>query len=612
MMPLVVDPRSVVARTQGGSGGSSFGSAGNTFGLGWQGHNILQGERYELMQARQSYYQCTQHNTKKWDFDGRAVVNIRVGTPGSTGLVGMEKPANYIPMSHRKPSAPLRLAKLIVDRFTSMIFSEDKFPHIRVDGDPDTEDFAQALSTAGKLPLKMLLARNIGGSTGSVGLSWCFQNGSPKYGVHNPKNIYIHSWDDRMELIPRHVSEVYLYYEVRWDPKKKCFANIYYWFRRDWTPDWDIVFKPVLFNPGQPTFWEPDPTRSFNHQDGICHFTWIQNLPSEEIDGVPDYDGLYDKFDEIDIIASVMTRGIKFNLDPTLVLKVDPDYVKRSGIMKGSEHSLTVGKDGDASYLALPGDSVDAGMKVLDRLVKATLDESQCVLADPDKLAAQGTSSVALKMIYGPMTAKSSIHREQYGTGIERLLEPQIVIARKRSSVLIPVLDAAGNQAVDEQSGQPLQAKEELYLPPRIETNIDPETGKETIKKIPRDPGEGGDVNLQWPAFFPPTVQDQNLTVTTLQLATGGKAFLSKKTAVDIVAQTFGIDPAEEQRRIESQSDQDKADESEMTPPGMGGEVKKPDELPEGALPRKPKFLPKTDDGEDDADSKDEGLSEEV
>jgi hypothetical protein len=551
-------------------------------GMNWQGHNILQGERYSLLQYRNNYFECKQHDHKRWDFDGRAV-DIRVGTPGLQGFVGMEKPMTAIPMGHRRPCAPMRLAKVIVDRFTSMLFGESMFPHFRTVGDDKTEDFVKALSKAGKLPIKMVHARNIGGATGSVGLSWCFEAGKPRYGVHNPKNIYIHSWEDRTELIPRHVSEVYLYYEVEWDPKRKCFGNKYYWHRRDWTPDWDIVFKPIEFAPDKQTFWTPDVEKSVNHKDGLCHFVWIQNLPTDEMDGLPDYDGVFDKLDEIDIISSVITRGTKCNLDPTLVLKVDQDMAARKPISKGSDNSLNVGLGGEASYLELTGSSINIGIQVLDRLIRATCDETQCVLTDADKLAAQGLSSVAIRMIYGPMIAKSNIHREQYGTGLERLLEPQIVVAKKRSSVLIHVQDDLGNPLVDE-NGEPIVGQEQLMLPPKVETENDPVTGEDIITKIPVEPGEATDIELQWPPYFPPNPQEQSQVVTTLQTATGGKAFLSSETATELAAQAFGIDPAQERKRLEEQGKKSAQAEGGMTPP-IGGEVDAEDQLPDGAEP---------------------------
>lgn len=614
MMPLTVDPRTAIAFTQSGMPGqnSSFGAEGRTFGTGWQGHNILQGERYSLLQFRNNYYECKQHDSKRWDFDGR-VSTMRTGTPGSTGFVGMEKPMDYVPFSQRRPSAPIRLAKVIVDRFTSMLFGEELFPTFQVLGDKEAADFTGALSKAGKLPVKMILARNIGGATGSVGISWCFYNGKPRYAVHNPKNIYVHSWEDRGELIPRHVSEVYLYYEVQWDPKKKVFANKYFWYRRDWTPDWDIQFMPIEFDPAKPTYWEPDLKKSTNHGDGLCHFVWIQNLPSEEVDGFPDYEGVYDKLDEIDIISSVISRGTKANLDPTVVLKVDPDLIGRRGISKGSDNYLNVGPGGDASYMELGGGSMTVGIQVLDRLAHAVQDETQCIILDADKLAAQGLSSVAIRMILGPMISKANLLREQYGTGMERLLEPQLVIARKRSSVVVNVKDAQGNLEVDE-SGQPIQGKETLLLPPRIETETDPETGEETLKQIPRTPGMGTDIELDWPAFFPPNPTEQTAMITTLQTATGGKAFLSKETATEIAATALGVDPAQERRRLDAQGAKDKAEQAEMTP-GIGGEVATPDELPEGATPKKPKPVEADKEPVPPGEKKstdDEGAAEEV
>ena len=47
----------------------------------------------------------------------------------------------------------------------------------------------------------------------------------------------------------------------------------------------------------------------------------------------------------LDTLVSVVMKGATLNLDPTLVLKMDPELVSRKGVLKGSEHALVVGDD---------------------------------------------------------------------------------------------------------------------------------------------------------------------------------------------------------------------------------------------------------------------------
>ena len=234
------------------------------------GRSILYGDRYIELDRKQSYYDCTQHNWKIWDFDGR------VFNPRSTMPMLTAGASNYVPLKMRRPSTPYRLGKIIVDAFTNLLFGDNRFPQIRVDGDTDTEDFEQTIARVGRLPLAMIRARNLGGATGTAAVSWAFHQGSPRYEVHNPKNLFVHKWLDRLTLEPEHVSEVYLFTKSKWDGRK--FANIPYWFRRDWTLDAEVIFKEVPYDANRDPVWEIDQTKTVVHGDGIPHIVWIQNL----------------------------------------------------------------------------------------------------------------------------------------------------------------------------------------------------------------------------------------------------------------------------------------------------------------------------------------------
>jgi len=548
---------------------------------------LLYGDRYRELDFREAYYNCTQHDVKGYDFDGR-VVGKGPRSGNVQPLISEMKSPIYVPLNMRRPSAPVRLGKIIVDSYTSLIFGENRFPSVRVEGDDDADDFVQTLARAARLPLVAIRLRTLGGSMGSVGLSWCFYKGSPRFEVHSPKNLFVHSWYDRALLLPKHVTEVYLFYKQVWDGKG--FNKHYFWYRRDWTPDGDFVFKEVLYEKGKDPTWEIDEEKSAQHNDGVVHFEWIQNLPTDEIDGLPDYDGLYDQFDQIDILNSVVTRGAILNLDPTLKLKVDPDIVARLGVRKGSDNALILGTDGDAEYMELNGTSIEAGVKLLDNLRRNVLETAQCIVPNPNEVAAQGISSVAIKAMFAPMTSKAEVYREQYGAAIRRALQNMVDVARTRMNTptTVDVMDDLGNPMVGP-DGQPVQQQEQavLTLPPRIEKipqktldpvsglpvdAVDPISGEPIVvpTPFPRTPGNGGEVSLVWPPFFSPTFDDQNKVAMSMQVATGGKGFLSVKSATDVYTQALGLDPAEEQKRMELEHTQNQANQAAMFPPAGG------------------------------------------
>lgn len=544
---------------------------------------IIGTERYIEMDRRQSYFDCTQHDRKQYDFDGRVI------SPGSNRAniqVSAEKMPGIIPLRARRPSAPYRLGKVIIDAFTDMLYGENRFPEVKVDGDDDAQDFTRTCSRVMCLPTKMVQARNLGGSIGTVGLSWAIVNGFPRVRVHNAKNLRVVEWDDRDGLVPRVVEEVQLYYRDEPDPKKdNRIVRNWYWWRRTWTPVADLVWKEVPAKPGEMPSWEPDNERTNVHNDGICHFVWIQNLPSELEDGVPDVDGLWEQLDELDILYSVITRGAKLNLDPTLVLKMDQDRVRMMGVKKGSDNALIVGKDGDANYLEVAGTSVTAGLEMFESLRRTTLETAQCVVPDPNVIAAQGVSSVSIKALYSPMLGKAAVLRDQYAQGKKRLLEGLTAVCRERMKKSVVVVDTV--------TGAKSPGKFVLNLPPRVEREpvLDEmsgePTGEENVTLVPRRPGNGGEVDFAWPNWFPPTPDDQAKIATTLTTATAGKAFLSKQTATEMAAQAFGRDASDEWKRVQEQGAVEKQQQAAMMQEA-GGAVDDPNALPDGAEKKPP------------------------
>lgn len=535
---------------------------------------FVSGERYRVLDRHQQYYDCTQHDWKVFDFDGRA---IKPGPPTSQPLLSSEVASWFVPLRARRPSHPVRLGKLIVNAFTGLLFGEQRFPTPTVAGDPDSQDFAEALVSSAEMSAKFSMGRALGGSMGTVGFSWCFRDGKPRVSVHNAKHLFVQRWRDREELIPDHVTEVYRYSQDEWDQEKRRVEQKWYWHRRDWTPDEDIVYLPVECKDGQEPVWEVDVQASNKHEDGECHFVWVQNFPTEGIDGLPDYDGVLENMDSVDVLSSVLLRGTTLNLDPTLVLKMDRNYVQMMGVKKGSDNALAVGETGDARYLELSGSSVQAGLQLYDAAKKNVLDVVQCVLTDPNVVAAQGISSVALKVIYAAMIQRTDLLRVQYGNAIKRILEQMIRVARKKYGEVIVLVGEDGEEE---------SARYVVDLPPKLATITEEGLDGEPVEKQvlqERNPGAGEKVELQWGPYFLPTPADQQSTAITLSTATGGKAIMSKRTAVEVMASTLGRNPTEEWNRVNGDDAARRAQEAEMLQGDTGGEVESEAAMPAGA-----------------------------
>lgn len=603
-----------------GTTASSFGRSNTTFPPSqFRGQSVLTSPRYRELDRRQAYYDCTQHDGKTYDWDGRLMSLAGPGAMASQPLLNRDVAPYYVPLRARRPSAPYRLPKVITNAFTSMCFGSDRFPSPMVEGDADTQDFDGALVKALRLPVKMIQARNLGGSVGTVLLSWCYDGeGRPQMEVHNGKHLYVHAWRDRLQLVPAHLTEVYLTSRDEWDGIKRKFIRNWYWHRRDWMEDTDILFKEALYVTNQEPAWEPDPINSVIHNDGFCHVSWIQNLPTEEIDGLPDYDGLYEFFDSLDVLLSVISKGAILNLDPTLVLKMDRDIIGAMGIKKGSDNSLVVGEEGDAQYLELSGTSIEAGVKLFNEKRRTALETAECVLLDPTDIGAPDVSSVAMKTKYKPMIAKCDTIREQYGAGMKRIVDQMAEVARVKAGAPIIVFVANPETGEDE----PTTTQLTVNLPPRVvkvqqkdETGapaIDEATQKpiEDVQQVPRLPGQGGELEWEWPDYFPATPDDQSKAITTLSTAAGGKPIVSQQTATEQAARIYNVDPAQEWARVQKDTANDAAVQAQQMK-AMGGEDGAPggkvagkDDLPGGAKPKfggsKPPFGPDPDDDKAD------------
>jgi hypothetical protein len=563
-------------------GMTSFGTTGGG-ASSFRARTFLDAQRWADLDRRLSYFDCTQHNFKKYDWDGRILMpsggNFNVTQP----FLGGQQPSFYVPLRQRRPAAPYRLARVIVKAFTTMLFGEGRFPRFHVEGDSDTEDYAHALVKALKLPTKMIRARNYGGSTGAVGMSWGFLEGKPRCQPHNVRDLFVHEWEDREECIPRHVTELYRSEVEEWDSSKRRYVTNVYLNRRDWTPNVDIVFMPAKLEPGKEAQWIPDLTKSSKHDDGEIHFTWIQNQPDDNPDSVPDYEGLFENFDSLDIILSVITRGATLNLDPTLVLKMDPDLINAMGVRKGSENALVVGEEGGAEYMELDGKSIDAGINLFNAKRKAILEVAQCVLPNPDEITANGTSSVAMKLLYQPMLGQLDVLREQYADGMSRMIMTMIAISRATGRSTVTVYN---------EQNEPSEVQREILLPQKVteEDELDDDgtpTGEKKTIREDRNPGDGEDCEAQWGPYFPPTPNDQSVTATTLSLATGAQPFMSTQTATEIFMQVFNRRPQDELQRVQREKDANQAQQSQMFAAGApGGAVSSPGQLPPGAKPK--------------------------
>ncbi len=530
----------------------------STFGLGaddgFSAASFVKSPRCQLLNWRHSFFKCTQHDEKTFDYQGQPAP---MG-PAYLRHLAYNAGKSDLQSSHmqRRPISPMRTLRTIVKRFTALVFGMHRWPAIRVVGDPKSQDFASALAEAQKMHHVFTAARNIGGACGTVGMSWRFKDGKPTLRAHAGGTLFVHEWEDQEEFIPAHVTQVYRYQKPGINPKTRKKEMQWFWHRRDWTLEADIAFVDVPdMGPGDPV-WIVDPTNTFEHKDGFTHFVWVRNSPPDEDsdpDGYPDYHGVEEPSTALDVLNNVNVVGAVKNLDPTLILGIDKKQLDRgAAVRKGSDNALVVGLDGMAGYLELSGASITAGSELTEKQRRYILEAAECVVLDPDQAAASGMSSVAIEEVYAPMTQQAGVLRVQYGEAIERILEQQIRSYRgtvRNGTVIEVPVDDDGNE------GEAVEVVPTLALAPRVkEVDVLGEDGKPTgevdIEIIERELGEGGDVVLEWPPFFKPSPLEQQQKASSIGTANGGKPTMSWKSSVEKVAAIEGLDPEEEWQRL--------------------------------------------------------------
>ena len=489
-------------------------------------------ERYRQLSRYASFFACEQYAHQTSDWWGMTADQMETVSSKVLVASGFEMPGMDLKVRQKRPTAPYHLGRAIPERFTGLLFSEERRPTIDVEGDPDTADLLNALIEQSCYWSRLSAARNMGGSMGAVLITVHLQKGKLSIEVHDPRHVQM-LWKDRKNLEPQAALICYRYAkeEITKDEKTgEVTAQIVtYLSRRIITDQDDTIYKDVKLEDNATIEWEVESTAT--HGLGYFPGVWVQNLPVEDDeDGVPDCHGAWQIFDTIDRMDSQINKALLNNLDPTLVVKTNPQEVAQQGgsIRKGSENALYVGASGNANYMEMTGQACEVAGKYIDRKKQQALDITRCVLVDPQTIAGAAQSARAIEYIYAPMLEKAGDLRTQYGSrAIIPTLKTAEDLARKYHDV--EMTDA---------EGKPVVAK--LDLPPKADGT-------------PRKLGAGGWIKMTWGRYFAPTVQDQQVGVANVVAAKGG-GIIDATTAVQQGAALFNVqDPKAMQAKIEQE-----------------------------------------------------------
>lgn len=532
-----------------------------------------------------SWYTGNNYETRSFNWDGaRCLSQWEADAVSSRGTAPTDYwPNEALPLRFRRPTAPYRLPTVIVDRFTGLLFSQRRHPNFTCAGNPDIADVANALADSTRLWMLAIQARQYGGATGSVALSFRFVEGAPRVEVHDPRWCKP-TWKDREAQQLEALEKSYLYPEEELDPRTGSWRQVWYWYKRVIDTTSDTLYEPLridatdgkqaddlLFNAD----WRVQEV--VKHGYGFCPAVWVQNLPMQnDIDGVPDCDGIFPLVEAMDALRAQSVRGTVANIDPTLVLRTDGAV--DPGTRKGSGNALQLGAQDSATYLEIAGTGFTSAANERASLRSEALEVAQCVLDHPDVAAKTATE---IERVYSSMLAKADVLREQYGQrGILPLWEMMLraaVAHKKRGEVVnLP------RKAVDPDGAGPQKMRLVERELPDVET-------------------DGGMLDLHWGGYFDPTPQEA-LTATQAASAAVAAKLIPRRAGTEYVAQQFHLDDA--QAAYEAIEEEERAALAKLDEAAMLGSAQRNNPPPQrpGPLPidAAQGEAPDVDDGADE------------
>jgi hypothetical protein len=492
--------------------------------------------RYEQLDRYEAHLHGFQYQHQRLDWWGRnadAYETVHREAVFPRGFEPAGGPAGQpLTVRDKRPTAPANHAMVIVKEYTGMLVSEGHLPQVRVDGDPDTEAFLEAVREAAKFWPAMAMARDLGGGVGAACVTVHVRDGKWAYEVHNVKHL-TPLWRDRRTWTPRAVLKVRKY--PRWvdDRDEKTgrlvgVKQVIYVERRIITEEQDIVFQDIPLDAEEVT-WELAPGQSVRHGLGRFPGVWVQNeADAEDMDGVPDCDGAWQLCDAYDRLLSQVNKGALNNVDPTPVLGLDPKEVSaQAGVRLGSDEAIQVGKSGFAEFLEMSGSAIEAAMRVLELYERKIGAITGYVSFDPQKVSGSAQSAKAIEYIKMSEIVRAAKKRGQYGPAIIELMRVTEEIARKFQPVSLAdgrvgvfVWDLPPRKRSVERDGRKVDVVEDHQL------------------------GPGGYISLTWGPWFAATENDRQMVIAN-STAANASGMVDRVTAAKPLAELYGVQDVE-------------------------------------------------------------------
>jgi hypothetical protein len=439
---------------------------------------------------------------------------------------------DYVPIRQRRPCVKSNLCRVVVDDAVALLFSEGHFPT------PDSDDAAvkQALIGLSKhtgLNGVMLDAATLG-SVGSAAVQMRVlpdADGAYRIVFEAHSTEYLTPTFDpaRPDRLVRLVER----YKVKGADLDAAYGltdaekSEDFWFQRAWDEVAETWFWPLAVEAAAAgAAPRIDEGRSVAHRLGFTPWVWIRNLPGRlrlidarpgfpvysDVDGACTFAAAVDAMVEIDYQLSQAGRGLKYSMDPMLLIKEPAAPATDLGrIVKGPANALVVDERGDAKLLEIGGEAFQVVLDYVRALRELALEAIHGNRADAQKLAT-AQSGRAMELMNQTLIWLADRLRVSYGEGA---LLGLLKMALKANAAFPIALGDEGPMG-----------------------DLDP------VAKI----------SLIWPAWYAPTAQDRAQTAQTLSALTGA-GLMSRETAVKALAADYDVEDVDgELGRIEAEA----------------------------------------------------------
>jgi len=419
----------------------------------------------------------------------------------------------YIPLRQRRPCVKYNISKIVVDDSVSLLFSEGHFPDIESD-DEDVKTALAALVKESKLNELMVDAATRG-SVGSVAIFFQVLKNRVFFTVMDTPFL-TPEWDPEA---PDTLSKVTERYKVKGNALADCGYTISdnsatYWFTREWTAEFETYYQPQsLDDASAGKSLIIDETRTVQHKLGFVPIVWVKNLPGGEgVDGACTFKEAIDTQIEIDYQLSQAGRGLKYSSDPTLLIK---EPTQNDGTMvKGAANAIVVSQDGDAKLLEIDGTAATAVVEFVKALREFALETIHGNRSNAEKISV-AQSGRAMEMMNQALIMLADRLRISYAEGALLNLLTMVIRASHKFQLVI--------------SDKKIQAL-----------------------------NKSASISLRWPAWYPPTSQDQLTTAQALKEHTEA-GHMSHETATRVIAADYDIEDVDgERKKIEKQKKEPK------------------------------------------------------